>query len=136
MTAAKFTKTEESICNYTGAFGILISLTCVIQLFIVAPDHWVNGVMLGVYAYIIFCYFFLAFARHSAPILMIFAAFLSLASTFAFIIINRQISYIVIIQYVYCTTIMTFTFVDGLYQRLVMREMERRMEDAVWAGKI
>lgn len=133
---AKLTKHEEGICNYTGAFGILISLTCVIQLFIVAPDHWVNGVMLGVYAYIIFCYFFLAFTRHSAPILMIFASLLSLASTFAFLIINRQISYIVIIQYVYCTTITIFLFVDGLYNRLVAKAMEQRLEEAVWVGKI
>ena len=133
---AKLTKFEEGICNYTGAFGILISLTCVIQLFIVAPDHWINGVILVTYAYIIFSYLFLALGRQSAPILMILSAVLSFASTFAFILINRQISYIVIIQYVYCTTITVFIFVDGLYQRLVAREIERRLEEAAWAGKI
>lgn len=132
----KLSKNEEGICSYTGAFGILISLTCVIQLFIVAPDHWVNGVMLGAYGYIIFCYFFLAFGRHSAPLLMIIASLLSLASAFAFVLINRQISYIVIIQYVYCTTIMTFLFVDGLYNRLLTRAMEKRIEESAWAGKI
>lgn len=135
MPPKKLTKIEEGICNYTGAFGILIALTCIIQLFAYGLNHWFNNVLLSVYAYILFSYFFLAFQRHSAPIILIVSCLFSLGVVIAywqFMII----SYIVIIQYVYCVTVTLYFFIDGLHDRLIQREMEKRAEEAIWAGKI
>lgn len=135
MTTPKLTKHDTGICNYTGAFGVLITLTCIIQLFAYGVNHWLNNVLLTAYAYILFSYFFLAFQRHSSPIILIISCLFSLG----IVIVYWEfyiISYIVIIQYVYCVTITGYLFIDGLYGRLVQYEIEKRAEEAVWADKI
>src|ERR1043165_8955016 len=73
------TSTQLNICTYGGAFGVLIALTCFIQLSIVGVNSsWRVAILLSIYVIVGTSYFLLALQKHFAPLLLIISTALIL----------------------------------------------------------
>jgi predicted membrane protein len=131
----KLTTKDEGICNYTGAFGVLITLTCVIQLCIYGLDHWLNTVFLGGYLFIMASFLFLALLKNAAPVLLIISTVLALAIEVIYTL-GGVWSPIVIIQFLYTVAITFVIYMDGFPAKLRQRELAKRAEEDEWRGKL
>jgi hypothetical protein len=88
------TDKNKDLCTYTGVFGILLSLTCLIQHFVVAIPHWVTFIITLVYLLTITSFSLLAVMKPAAPVLLIISSVLVFL-TEAFLIISGLFSLVV-----------------------------------------
>jgi hypothetical protein len=129
------TNKQQDLCGYCGTFGALITVTCLIQLFIIANAHWIAFLLMGFYIFIMGSFILLALQKSFAPLLLI------LSSVFSFIaevilILTGLFSVIVIILFVYAITITIVVFMEQIPKRLKEKALLIKAERDDWAGKI
>lgn len=129
------TDKNKDLCTYTGVFGILLSITCLIQHFVVAIPHWVTFIITLVYLLTITSFSLLAVMKPAAPVLLIISSVLVFL-TEAFLIISGLFSLVVLLLFLYCIIITVIVFVDGIPKKLAAEAAKRRAEANEWAGKI
>jgi hypothetical protein len=129
------TNRQQDLCAYLGIFGVLIALTCIVQLLIIANAHWIPFTLLGMYLFVLTSFILLALQKSVAPLLLIISSFLSLLSEAA-LILTGLFSAIVIIQFVYSIAITVFIYMDEIPKRLKEKAVLLKAERDSWAGKI
>lgn len=129
------TNRQQDLCAYLGIFGVLIALTCIIQLLIIANAHWIPLTLLGMYLFVLTSFILLALQKSVAPLLLIISSFLSLLSETA-LILTGLFSAIVILQFIYSIVITVFIYMDEIPKRLKEKAVLLKAEKDSWAGKI
>jgi ABC-type uncharacterized transport system permease subunit len=129
------TNTQLNICAYRGWFGVLLALTCLIQLMIVGPNHWMINVILVIYLVAGSSYLFLALQKHFAPILLIISLALVIIAELLWIF-SFAISVIVLLLVVYNVVIVILVYVEQVPAQLRKRKQALDAEETNWDGKI
>jgi hypothetical protein len=129
------TNRQQDLCAYLGIFGVLIALTCIVQLLILANAHWIPLTLLGMYLFVLTSFILLALQKSVAPLLLIISSSLSLLSETA-LILTGLFSAIVIIQFIYSIVITIFIYMDEIPKRLKEKAVLLKAEKDSWAGKI
>jgi hypothetical protein len=129
------TNRQQDLCAYLGIFGVLIALTCIVQLLIIANAHWIPLTLLGMYLFVLTSFILLALQKSVAPLLLIISSFLSLLSETA-LILTGLFSAIVILQFIYSIVITVFIYMDEIPKRLKEKAVLLKAEKDSWAGKI
>jgi len=129
------TTKQQDLCGYSGTFGALISLTCIVQHIVITKSHWITFVMLALYAFVMTAFILLAFQKNIAP------AFLVVSCIFAFLteallILAGVISLAVILLFVYTLIITIVIFMEQVPKGLKEKAILLKAEEDSWAGKI
>jgi hypothetical protein len=129
------TNRQQDLCAYFGIFGVLITLTCIVQVLVIANAHWIPLVLLVMYLFVLTSFILLALQKAAAPLLLIISSFLSLLAEAA-LILTALFSAIVIIQFIYSFVITIVIYMDEIPKRLKEKAVLLKMERESWAGKI
>jgi hypothetical protein len=130
------TNRQENICTYGGTFGVLLSLTCLIQHFAVTnPQHWAAKLMIVAYLFAIIAFLFLAFQKPIALILLIVSACFSLITEVIWMR-DAAFSLVVVILLMYHVIIIVVLFTEQIPARLKQKRLAEIEEEMKWAGKI
>jgi uncharacterized membrane protein SirB2 len=57
------TARQQDICGYTGLFGALIALTCLIQHILITKAHWITFTLPGIYLFVIMAFVLLGLQK-------------------------------------------------------------------------
>lgn len=129
------TDRNKEFCTYTGVFGVLLSLTCLIQHFVIAIPHWVTFMVTLVYLFTITSFALLALQKAAAPVMLIISSVM-VFMTEAFLMITGLFSLVVILLFIYCIVITIVVYMDGIPKKLSAEAAKQRAERNEWVGKI
>lgn len=129
------TTRQKDICSYAGAFGILLSLTCLIQHIMITRSHWITFVMLGIYFFAALAFFLLALQKQIAPLLLIISTALAFIAQ---VILMRHglFSLVVVLQLLYHVIVVVIIYVEQIPKRLKLKAQLLRQEEENWRDKI
>ena len=131
----RLTSSEEDLCSYTGLFGILISLTCVIQHMIFGKSHLATFLLITLFLLCAFAFTMLALKKRIAPPLLIVSCVLALSAELIHLL-YIVFSVIVIILFIYCVTITVVIYMADMPAKLSRLAMEKKAEEDQWMGKL
>jgi hypothetical protein len=127
---------QENICTYGGVFGILLTLTCLIQhLAVTNPQHWSAKLIVPAYLFAIFSFLLLAFQKIIALIFLIVSAVFSLGVELVWLR-DASFSLVVLILLMYHVVMIVVLFAEQIPARLKQKRMAALEEEMKWAGKI
>lgn len=129
------TERQLNLCEYGGAFGVLISLTCLIQHLIVTINNWITQLMIPYYFIAITVFLLLAFKKTYSVILLIISGVLSLIILLAWIK-HHAFSVIVMALFFYHVIMIIALYVEQVPSKLKEKKRLEREEEDSWAGKI
>jgi hypothetical protein len=129
------TERQLNLCEYGGAFGVLLSLTCLIQHFIVTINNWITQSMIPCYLFAIVVFLLLAFKKTIAPLLLIISGVLSLGVQFLWTK-HQAISVVVLSLFLYHVIIIVCIYVEHVPAKLKQKQQAEKAEQDAWAGKI
>jgi hypothetical protein len=129
------TNRDKTICSYAGLFGIMLTLTATIQLFVIGKDnstvHWI----FALYLYCLVAFIMFAAQHYTSPYLL-------LTTVLAVLIVDVTIakhglySLAVLLLFIYCIAISLFIIMDGLHLRLWRKNLSEQAEEDKWRDKI
>jgi hypothetical protein len=129
------TNRQKDICTYGGIIGVMLSLTCLIQLMIIGTTHWMVAVLLLIYLVPITAFTCLALQKPIAPVLLIISSVLVLAAEIAWIR-AQQFSLVVLLLLLYNIVAVVFVYVEQVPQKLKQKRLAEKAEASLWEGKI
>lgn len=131
----RFSSQDEDTCSYSGLFGVLISLTCLIQLIVYSTSYWIVFVLLALYLLCATAFSMLAFKHRAAPVLLIIACVLALAAE-VYYLLTVVFSVIVTILFIYSTTVTVYIYVTGIPAKLARLYNEKKAEENQWRDRL
>ena len=129
------TNSQLNICTYGGIFGVLIALTCFIQLMIVGVNNWRVPLLLSIYLIAAASYFLLALQKHFAPLLLILSAGLILIAQVIWIL-GLAFSFVVSLLLLYSIVMVALVYADNVPAQLKKKKQALDAENASWEGRI
>lgn len=129
------TQYQENLCEYGGTFGVLITLTTMIQHIIAVISNWLTQSMLVVYVFALTSFFLLVFKKAIAPYLLIASTVLAVSVVFIWSKYHA-FSLMVVVFALYHMIIVAVIFIDGIPGKLKERLLAEKAERDAWAGKI
>ena len=126
---------DKTICSYAGLFGIMFTLTAIIQLFVIAKDTSVAHWIFALYVYALVAFSMLAAQHHTSPYLL-------LGAVLAVMIVDITVakyglySLAVMLLFIYSIIISLFIVMDGLHLRLWRKNLAEQAEEDQWRDKI
>jgi hypothetical protein len=126
---------QKNICEYGGVFGILITLTCLIQhIAVVIPGKITNPMIPG-YIFTMIAFTFLSLQRASSIILLFVSA-----AIIAFIeyqwMMHFSFSLVVLILFIYHVMIIVGIYTEQIPEALKRKQQIKKEEDDLWKDKI
>jgi hypothetical protein len=129
------TERQTNICNYGGAFGILLSVTCLIQHLVVTRSTWVSQVMVSLYFFAIMAFLLLALLKHYAHILLIISSVFAIIMQYLWMR-EAAFSLTVTMLFMYHVIILVILFTEQVPQKLKQKKQLQKAEEAEWMGKL
>jgi hypothetical protein len=130
-----FNQKDENLCEYTGLFGILLSLTCLIQHFVVTRSLWITQLMTVGYIFAIIVFLLLALKKPAAPVLLIISAVFSFITQIIWVK-GFAFSLVVLLLVLYTAVAVVVLYVEQLPQKLKQKRLAEKEEEELWVGKI
>ena len=130
-----FNQKDENICEYTGLFGVLLSLTCLIQHFVVTNSLWITQLMTVGYLFAIIAFLLLALKKPVAPVLLIISAVFSFITQIIWLK-GFAFSLVVLLLVLYTVVIVVVVYMEHIPQKLKQKRQTEKEEEELWAGKI
>lgn len=129
------TNRQKDFCAYGGTFGVLLSITCFIQLMVYGLSNWQVTTLFFIYAFAALAFFFLAIQRSVSTILLVISGVLVL---FAEVLWMRSAAFslVVLLLFLYTVVAIVFVFTEQIAQRLTQKKKALEAEEALWRGKI
>jgi len=132
---SKLTNRQQDFFTYTGTFGALLGITCLIQHMAITRDHWITYAMMLIYIFSILGFVLLALKKVLAPPLLIISTFLVLTAELI-LITSFVFSLVVLLLFLYNTVIVVSMYIEQLPQKLKKQAMAEKIEAEAWKGKI
>ena len=129
------TERQQNICSYGGTFGLLLSLTCLIQHFVVAKSTWVTHIMASLYFFAMLVFLLLALQKKVAPVLLIISTVFSLGIQYIWMK-EYAFSLAVLFLFLYHVVIIVMLFTEQIPRQLIQKSKIEKQEQDQWAGKI
>jgi hypothetical protein len=129
------TERQLNLCEYGGAFGVMLSLTCLIQHFIVTINNWITQSMIPCYLFAIVAFLLLAIKKPVAPFFLIISGVLSLFAQFLWTK-HQSISVVVLCLFLYHVIIIVGIYAEHVPSKLKQKKDAEKAERETWAGKI
>ncbi len=126
---------QQNFCEYGGAFGVMLTLTCLIQHFVVIGSHWIANLMVFIYFFSIVAFLFFAFKKYISTALLIASAALSLGIEIIWVQ-SYSFSLVVLCLFFYHIVTIAVMFAEGTPEALKKKRDAEREEEMNWAGKI
>ena len=130
-----FNQKDENLCEYTGLFGVLLSLTCLIQHFVVTRSLWITQLMTVGYIFAIIAFLLLGLKKPVAPVLLIISAAFSFTTQIIWMK-GFAFSLVVLLLVLYTVVIAVVLYVEQVPQKLKQKRQAEKEEEELWAGKI
>lgn len=129
------TNSEKNLCEYGGTFGVLLSLTCLVQHLIFAIPGRVTNPMIPAYVFAIIAFLLLGLKKTVSVILLL------ISTGFSFIIeylwlTHYSLSLVVLLLFLYHVIILILLFTEQVPKKLKIKEVAEKKERDIWAGKI
>jgi hypothetical protein len=132
---SKLTSKQQDFFTYTGTFGALLGITCLIQHMTITRDHWITYAMMLIYIFSILGFILLALKKVFAPLLLVISTVFVLAAELI-LITHFVISLVVLLLFLYTTVIVVAMYIEQLPQKLKKQALAEKMENEAWKGKI
>jgi hypothetical protein len=129
------TNRDKNICSYGGLFGVLLTLTCLIQHLAITTTHWLVAVMIFMYIFSIVSFSLLIAQKWLASFLLIVNSVSTLIVTMI-LILSGVFSLVVIFLFFYTTITTVFVFVEQITSKLKQKTMALKAEEELWRGKL
>jgi hypothetical protein len=129
------TNRQKDICTYGGVLGILISITCLIQLMIYGTENWKVAVLLSIYLVPVVAFSLLALQKSIASVLLIISAVLVFAAEIIWIK-SQAFSLVVLLLLIYNIIAVVFVYAEQVAQKLKQKRLAEKEEASLWEGKI
>lgn len=129
------TNSQLNICTYGGGFGVLVALTCFVQLLIVGLGNWKVGLLLSIYVIAGASFFLLALQKHFAPLLLIISLALVFIAQLIWVF-ALSFSFVVTLLLLYLIIMVILVYADQIPSQLKRRKLAMEAEEANWDGKI
>lgn len=126
---------QKNFCEYGGIFGILISLTCLIQHIAVAIPTNITNPMIPGYVFAALSFALLAFQKSYAVILLIISAAYSGFTEYQWMKAH-SFSLVVLILFIYHVIIIINIYEENIPESIQQKSMIERAEQDEWRGKI
>jgi hypothetical protein len=129
------TERQQNLCEYGGVFGVLLTLTCLVQHLVVTVSNWITYSMIPFYLFIIVTFFLLSFKKTAAPVLLIASAVLALLLQGVWML-HYSFSLVVLILFLYLVVIIVSLYGEQVPAGLRNKQKAEKAEEDSWAGKI
>lgn len=129
------TNQQKNLCEYGGTFGILISLTCLVQHIIAAIPSKVTNPMIPAYFFAILAFLLLALQKTYSIILLLISAVFSMVIVVVWIR-HYSFSLAVLLLFIYHVVIIIALFAEQVPKKLREKRQAEKAEEEIWAGKI
>lgn len=130
-----FSERQLNLCEYGGAFGVLLSLTCLIQHLVVTVNNWITQSLVPGYLFAIVAFLLLALKKTAAPVLLIISGVLSMIIVFVWTK-HQAFSAVVIGLLLYHIVLLVGLYVEQVPAKLKENQQAKKTEEDAWAGKI
>ncbi len=120
---------------YAGVFGILLSLTCLIQHLVIFKSHWITASLTLFYLLAITSFILLALQK---PIAIVFLLITSVGSFLVEVLLLRGglFSLAVLLLLLYHVVIMVLLYMLAVPKQLQLQAEQEKREKEEWNGKI
>lgn len=129
------TNRQKNICEYGGIFGVLLSLTCLIQHMTVTIVSDITKAMLPGYLFAIIAFALLGFQKSYAVILLIISGAYSAFTEYQWMN-NYAFSLVVLLLFMYHVVIIVIVYTEQIPERLKQKELAKKREEDEWRGRI
>ncbi|MCX6317635.1 MAG: hypothetical protein NTW29_10110 [Bacteroidetes bacterium] len=126
---------QQNFCTYGGTFGILITVTCLIQHLVVTKSNWITNSMVLLYAIIAVFFLLLALQKSYSPYLIIAGGVFALVMQYIWM---RHLSFslAVLLLFIYHVVILVALYTEQVPYRLKLKRKAELEEEQKWAGKL
>jgi hypothetical protein len=132
---AILTNKEKNICEYGATFGVMLTLTCIIQHFMLTFPGPLTGPMFTGYAFSVIAFILFGFQKHFSVVLLIISGVISLIIECIWIT-SYVFSLVVLLLFVYHVVIVVVAFMENIPGKLKMKRAAAKAERDLWSGKI
>ncbi|MGQ0739524.1 MAG: hypothetical protein ACT4OJ_10725 [Bacteroidota bacterium] len=129
------TNRQKNICEYGGLFGVLLSLTCLIQHLVAAIPGPVTNPMIPAYTFCIAGFLLLGLQKRIALIWLIISAVLSLIIEWRWMT-HYSFSLVVLMLFLYHVIIIVAVYAEQIPRKLKQMKEARQSEEDFWSGKV
>ena len=136
MSSSKeLTSLQKNICEYGGIFGVLLSLTCLVQHIAVAIPGNITNPMIPGYIFAVAAFALLGLQKSIAAILIIISA-VNAAFTEWQWIHHYSYSLVVLMFFIYHVIIIVAIYVEQVPLGLKQKRLAEKEEEGLWKDKI
>lgn len=128
-------ESKESFCFYAGLCGAVISLGAVIQMLIVAGDHWLAYLVILFELFSVTAYSVLASKSRYSFIFLLVNLLLLVLVNFIFLI-TYSFSLLVVLLLIYSIIIFTIFLANGISSYLKKLYWFKTEDNAFWQNKL
>ena len=126
---------QKNFCEYGGIFGVLLSLTCLIQhIAVVIPGKITNAMIPG-HLFAIVAFTLLGLQKTYAIIFLIISGVYAAFSEYQWIK-HYSFSLVVLLLFIYHILIIVAMYVEQIPERLRQKRQVEKAEEDEWRGKI
>ena len=134
-SADQLTNYQKNLCEYGGLFGVLLSLTCLIQHLVVAIPGPITNPMIPAYTFCIAGFLFLGLLKRMALVCLIISAALSLIIEWRWMT-HYSFSLVVLVLFIYHVIIIVALYTEQIPQKLKRIKQAKAAEEEFWTGKV
>ena len=125
------TKKQESFCENTGLFGVLIAIACLIQHMYFMIPTWITFGMIPVYIVAITSFALLMKKTATASRLLFISTILVFLLE-AYMIMSLAFSLVLLILLLYMVVVVTLLYMDEIELQLKKKNRAEKEEAAQW----
>jgi len=129
------TTADKNLCEYGGGLGVALTLTCLIQHFIVVIPGPVTDPMIPIYIFSIVGFLLFALQKFFSIIMLIASGLFVLIIEYLWFT-HYSFSLVVALLFIYHIIIIVILFATGIPAKLIMKKKAEKAERDMWAGKI
>jgi hypothetical protein len=129
------TNRQKNVCEYGGIFGVLLSLTCLIQHIAVAIPSKITNPMIPGYLFAIAAFVFLGLQKRAALILLIISAANAAFTEYQWIM-HYSFSLVVLMLFIYHVMMIVGLYTEQIPEALKRQEQLKKEEEDSWKGKL
>ena len=130
---ASLTRQQESFCENTGLFGVMMSVTCLGQhLFYMIP-HWITFTIIAVYLLCI-AGFVLLMKKSVVALRILFISSILIFLLEAFMLLTLTFSLVLLLLLIYLVIIVALLYTGDVQKQLKEKMIAEKEEAAKWNG--
>ena len=125
------TKQQESFCENAGLFGVMISITCLVQMVMMMTAHWIPFSVIGTYT-ICIAGFVLLMKKSTGALRLLTIGTILIFFMAALVLLSNIFSLLLFVLLAYLITIVTLMYTGQIPAQLKKKRMAAIEEAQKW----